>query len=207
MLFQILLSGLVAHVAAQQASRSTKEAHPVLSTQKCTKSGCVPQSLKVVVDANYRSLQSASSTPCFNDASGTWNAQMCPDPESCAKNCALGGVADYGTYGIEAKDADLTLQMYPKGSGGAGSRVYLMADDDCYQLFKLKNQEFTFDVDVSSLPCGAVGALYFSNMPADGGKSQHPSNGAGAAYGTGYCDAACLKDSKFVNGEVSFFGR
>ena len=28
-------------------------------------------------------------------------------------------------------------------------------------MFPLKNKEFTFDVDVSALPCGLNGALYF----------------------------------------------
>ena len=36
-------------------------------------------------------------------------------------------------------------------------------------MFKLKNKEFTFDVDVSELPCGLNGALYFVEMEADGG--------------------------------------
>lgn len=64
----------------------------------------------------------------------------------------------------------------------------------------LKNQEFTFDVDVSQLPCGLNGALYFVNMPADGGVSKYPTNKAGAKYGTGYCDAQCPHDIKFING-------
>ena len=37
-------------------------------------------------------------------------------------------------------------------------------------MFKLKNKEFTFDVDVSQLPCGLNGALYFVEMEEDGGK-------------------------------------
>ena len=56
-------------------------------------------------------------------------------------------------------------------------------------MFKLKNKEFTFDVDVSNMPCGLNGALYFVEMEADGGKAKHPTNEAGAKYGTGYCDA------------------
>lgn len=47
-------------------------------------------------------------------------------------------------------------------------------------MFKLKNMEFTFDVDVSNLPCGLNGALYFVKMDADGGVSQYPTNKAGA---------------------------
>ena len=49
--------------------------------------------------------------------------------------------------------------------------------------------QFTFDVDVSKLPCGLNGALYFVQMDADGGKAKYPTNTAGAKYGTGYCDA------------------
>lgn len=89
-------------------------------------------------------------------------------------------------------------------STNIGSRVYLMdTSDSKYQLFNPLNQEFTFDVDVSNLPCGLNGALYFSQMDADGGVSKYPTNKAGAKYGTGYCDAQCPHDIKFINGEVS----
>ena len=70
-------------------------------------------------------------------------------------------------------------------------------------MFKLLNQEFTFDVDVSNLPCGLNGALYLAQMDADGGMSRYSGNKAGAKYGTGYCDAQCPHDIKFINGEVS----
>ena len=83
-----------------------------------------------------------------------------------------------------------------------GSRVYLMDTDEKYQMFNLLNQEFTFDVDVSQLPCGLNGALYFSEMDSDGGMSRFTTNKAGAKYGTGYCDSQCPKDIKFINGEV-----
>ena len=63
-----------------------------------------------------------------------------------------------------------------------------MLDGDNYQVFKLPNKEFTFEVDVSNMPCGLNGALYFVEMDADGGESKG-NNKAGAKYGTGYCDA------------------
>lgn len=89
-------------------------------------------------------------------------------------------------------------------SKNIGSRVYLMdANDKEYELFNLKNQEFTFDVDMSNLPCGLNGALYFVEMDADGGSSRFPTNKAGAKYGTGYCDTQCPQDIKFINGQVS----
>jgi len=77
----------------------------------------------------------------------------------------------------------------------------LMEDSEHYKMFKLKNKEFTFDVDVSNLPCGLNGALYFVSMDADGGKAKYSKNEAGAKYGTGYCDAQCPHDLKYINGE------
>ena len=72
-------------------------------------------------------------------------------------------------------------------------------------MFQLLNQEFTFDVDVSNLPCGLNGALYFVAMDPDGGK-HFPTNKCGAKYGTGYCDAQCPHDMKFINGEANSKG-
>lgn len=71
-----------------------------------------------------------------------------------------------------------------------------------YQMFTLMNNEFTFDVDLSKLDCGLNGALYFVAMDADGGTAKYSTNKAGAKYGTGYCDAQCARDLKFVGGKV-----
>eukprot|EP00966_Prymnesium_polylepis_P290383 6707649-Prymnesium_polylepis.1 len=43
-------------------------------------------------------------------------------------------------------------------------------------------------------------------MDADGGMAKHPTNKAGARYGTGYCDAQCPHDIKFINGEANSEG-
>jgi cellulose 1,4-beta-cellobiosidase len=95
-----------------------------------------------------------------------------------------------------------------KNDNGAnvGSRVYLMASDTKYRMFNLLNKEFTFDVDVSKLPCGLNGAVYFSEMDEDGGMSKYSTNKAGAKYGTGYCDSQCPTDIKFINGEANVEG-
>merc|ERR1711920_1006304 len=42
-------------------------------------------------------------------------------------------------------------------------------------------------------------------MPADGDQSS--TNTAGAPYGTGYCDAQCPADVKFIAGEANSKGR
>ncbi|KAJ6559951.1 exocellulase [Mycena capillaripes] len=182
----------------QQIGTQVPENHPTMSSQKCTASGCTTQSTSVVLDSNWRWLHSVNSTTnCYTG--NAWDATLCPDPTTCTANCALDG-ADYsGTYGISTSGNALTLK-FVTGYEGAniGSRVYLMANASSYQMFQLLNQEFSFDVDMSNLGCGLNGALYLSEMPADGGVSS--TNKAGAKYGTGYCDSQCPHDMKFIGG-------
>ena len=124
------------------------------------------------------------------------------DDATCATNCALDG-ADYGgTYGISSSGDSLKLGFVTNGpySKNIGSRTYLMESDTTYKMFNVLGGEFTFDVDVSNLPCGLNGALYFVSMDADGGMSKFPTNKAGAKYGTGYCDSQCPRDLKFIDG-------
>jgi cellulose 1,4-beta-cellobiosidase len=202
----LLFFSFIAAVYGQQVGTQTAETHPKMSWQKCTASGCTAQANgAVVLDANWRWLHTTSGyTNCYTGNS--WNTTLCPDGKTCAQNCALDGADDSGTYGISTSGNALTLKFVTQSSGkNIGSRVYLMQDESTYQMFKLLNQEFTFDVDVSNLPCGLNGALYFSEMDADGGLSKYSGNKAGAKYGTGYCDSQCPRDLKFINGEVSKF--
>jgi cellulose 1,4-beta-cellobiosidase len=114
--------------------------------------------------------------------------------------------ADYpGTYGITTSGSALTLKFVTHGpySTNIGSRLYLLQDTSNYMMFNLNNKEFTFTVDVSNLPCGLNGALYFVEMDKDGGMSEYPTNKAGAKYGTGYCDAQCPHDLKWINGQAN----
>ncbi|KAF9447825.1 glycoside hydrolase family 7 protein [Macrolepiota fuliginosa MF-IS2] len=187
---------LTAVSLGQQAGTILPESHPTLTWQKVT------------LDSHWRWIHSASDyTNCYTG--NTWNVSICPDPQACATNCALDG-ADYsGTYGILTSGGALTLKFITNPTNGQtniGSRVYLLADDAHYEMFKLLNREFFFDVDVSSLPCGPNGALYFSEMEVDGGMAANLSNRAGAKYGTGYCDSQCTRDLKFINGEANVLG-
>lgn len=68
-------------------------------------------------------------------------------------------------------------------------------------MFELLGKEFTFTVDVSELPCGVNGALYFVAMDANGNSGN--GNNAGPQFGTGYCDAQCPHDIKFIDGEAN----
>jgi len=194
---------------AQQVGTSQSETHPKMAWKTCTGTGgtsCTSKSGSVVLDANWRWAHVTSGyTNCFDG--NAWNVTACPDGSSCTKNCAIDG-ADYsGTYGISTSSDALTLKFVTKGqySSNIGSRTYLMESDTKYQMFNLVGKEFTFDVDVSKLPCGLNGALYFVEMAADGGMGKG-NNKAGAKYGTGYCDAQCPHDIKFINGKANVVG-
>ena len=195
----------VAVVQGQQVGTNTAENHPQLSVSSCTKSGgCQSQQKSVVIDSNWRWTHVVNGYKnCYTGNS--WDTSLCPDGVTCAKNCALDGADYQGTYGVSAAGTSLNLKFVTHGpySENIGSRLYLLDSESEYMMFKLKNKEFTFDVDVSKLPCGLNGALYFSEMEADGGMSKYPGNKAGAKYGTGYCDAQCPHDLKFINGEAN----
>ncbi|KAK1223424.1 Exoglucanase 1 [Marasmius sp. AFHP31] len=200
--FALLAVGAV----AQKVGTNTAETHPKLSWSKCSAGGsCATQQGSVVLDSNWRWLHDDSLTNCYTG--NEWDSTLCPDGETCASNCALDG-ADYsGTYGITTSGNGLTLKFITDGpySKNIGSRVYLMdTSDSQYEMFDLRGQEFTFDVDMSNLPCGLNGALYFVSMDADGGMGG--SNAAGAKYGTGYCDTQCPHDIKFIDGKANVEG-
>jgi len=192
---------------SQQVGTQTTERHPALKIQQCTKSGgCVDEQKSVVIDSNWRWTHTVGTTNnCYKG--NTWDASVCPDGKTCASNCALEGAdQEYeNTYGVKASGSELKLNFVTQGpySKNVGSRSFLLESETKYKMFKLKNKEFTFDVDVSQLPCGLNGALYFVAMDEDGGMSRFPSNKAGAKYGTGYCDAQCPHDIKFIAGEAN----
>lgn len=199
-----LLSALFAAASrAQQACTSTTETKPSLTWSTCAASGCTNTTGSVVIDANWRWTHAVDGyTNCYSG--NTWDATLCPDDETCAANCCVDGANYESTYGITSDDTALTMNFITTSSQkNIGSRTFLMASDTEYQMFDLLGNEFTFDVDVSNLPCGLNGALYFVSMDADGGMAKYPGNKAGAKYGTGYCDAQCPRDLKFINGQAN----
>ncbi|EED14886.1 1,4-beta-D-glucan-cellobiohydrolyase, putative [Talaromyces stipitatus ATCC 10500] len=200
----LILGSLLATAHAQQIGNLTAETQPSLSWSTCTSGGsCTSKSASITLDANWRWVHSVNgSTNCYTG--NTWDTSICDTDTSCAQDCAVDG-ADYsGTYGITTSGNSLRLN-FVTGSN-VGSRTYLMADKTHYQLFNLLNQEFTFTVDASTLPCGLNGALYFVSMDADGGVSKQPNNKAGAQYGVGYCDSQCPRDLKFIGGQANVEG-
>ncbi|EOA84332.1 Esterase/lipase/thioesterase [Exserohilum turcicum] len=180
------------------------ETHPKMTWQRCTGKGgtsCSNVNGEIVIDANWRWLHSVGGyTNCYEG--NQWNTTACPSNSACTKNCAIEGSDYRGTYGITTSGNSLTLKFITKGqySTNIGSRTYLMKDTNNYEMFNLIGNEFTFDVDLSQLPCGLNGALYFVSMPQKGQGTP------GAKYGTGYCDAQCARDLKYVGGEANAEG-
>merc|ERR1712222_122281 len=108
------------------------------------------------------------------------------------------------TYGVSPVDGGVKLKFVTEHQHGVnvGSRLYVLDDDNRYFMWQLKNREFALDIDVSGLFCGMNGAMYFVEMDEKGGHGLG-NNQAGAKYGTGYCDAQCPHDIKFINGEAN----
>jgi cellulase len=189
-----LVTALLAAIdlaSAQQPGTGTPEVHPKLPTWKCTTSGgCVQEDTTVVLDWNYRWIHTNASASCTT-SSGV-NATLCPDEATCAKNCVIEG-ATYASSGVTTSGNAMTMNQYVKQTDGtlssASPRVYLLGPDGNYVLMKLLGQELSFDVDLSTTPCGENAALYFSEMDATGGRNEY--NTGGANYGSGYCDAQC----------------
>lgn len=173
-------------VLAQQPG-DVAENHPELTTYKCTTDeGCVAQKTFLVSDWNAHRLEQSNGSTC------SVGSAVCSDDASCNENCVVQGV-NYTNAGVRTSGDAVTLNQYtPNGNGGynhASPRVYLLdAEGKDYERVQLTGQELTFDVELSTTPCGMNGALYLSEMDLTGGRSD---TNPGAPYGSGYCDAQC----------------
>lgn len=199
---------LSSFVAAQTPNKKgDKEVHPKLPTWECTKKhGCVKKDTYIVLDSMAHPIHQKDDKTA---GCGSWGGgppeAVCPDVASCAKNCILEPVKDYSYYGLKTEGAALTMDLLRDDGSSASPRVYLLAENKKeYEMIKLTGKEFTFDTDISKLPCGMNGALYMSEMHKNGGTSKY--NKAGAYYGAGYCDAQCYA-TPFVNGVGNIGGK
>jgi len=188
--------------------------------QHCDKAnGCKWEKTSAVLDSNWRwthKVGCTNSSACNCFLGNVWINSTCPDLKTCTDTCALDGEDETGykeKYGVEVDKLGMMNLTFVKryqteGANGTnvGNRVYLLEDDSHYKMFKLLNKEFTFTVDMSNMPCGLNGAVYFVEMDADGGIAKNPTNKAGAKYGTGYCDAQCPHDIKWIDGEANIIG-
>ncbi|OWZ00802.1 Glycosyl hydrolase [Phytophthora megakarya] len=228
---------------AQQPGARIPELHPPLPSQYCTVAknvlqnvdhtdakvaACVTEQSSVVIDSNWRETYAVGTTnSCVSD--GKWNMTTCSSSTECAKICGLEGVDYTGNFSITTLGQELELKLQTPSS--IGSRVYMLdTSGKKYKQFRLLNQEFTFDVDVSNLPCGSNGALYFVKMDPDG--DVHFVNGEAnlnGSYGscctemdiweankcgntdetryTGWCDKNGCDFNPFRMGLQDFYGR
>jgi cellulose 1,4-beta-cellobiosidase len=192
------LTWAIAH--GQLIGTVLNETHPALTWQLCNGTGgtsCQKVQGQVVADANWRWVHlNTSYDNCYTGNS--WSAVLCPDDKTCAQHCAVDGVS-YADLGISTTGNSLRMPGVTSGASTSprkGNRVFLMSDSNTYQTFNLIGNEISFDVDNSLLGCGWNGALYFVSMDSKG------QGAAGAKYGTGYCDAQCPRDLRFINGQV-----
>ncbi|KAF2713322.1 glycoside hydrolase family 7 protein [Pleomassaria siparia CBS 279.74] len=199
-----VIASLLLSVAAQTPGK-TPDVHPKLTTWKCTnKEGCKSQQTALVLDSMAHPItqKNNSSLGCGNFGNAT-DPTSCPDEATCAKNCIVDGITNYTAYGVSTSGDSVLMKMFGQ-NGVASPRIYLLAEGEKkYEMIKLTGNEFSFDTDVSKLPCGMNGALYLSEMEEEGGQSEL--NPAGAAYGTGYCDAQCYV-TPWVNGLANIKG-
>jgi hypothetical protein len=104
-----LVPALVAAAAsAQQIGTLVPEVHPKLPTQICTRDGgCTTRQTSIVAEALFHPIHVAgdptkSCNPNPRPGRGEQapvDPALCPDAETCAKNCVFEG-ADYDGLGI-----------------------------------------------------------------------------------------------------------
>jgi len=212
MLAGAIVLGMLATASAQGSSESySQEQGPKINLRKCTAPGsCKDEEKQLTIDSNWRWVHvSGDYKNCYKG--NEWVEEYCPgdDGAACAAKCQLEGVSSDGykeTYGVEAIPNGVSMNMVNKHEYGVsvGSRLY-MYEGEKYEMFKLVNQEFAFDAEMGPLECGMNGAIYLVEMQENGGKGIG-NNKAGAKFGTGYCDAQCPHDMKFIDGEANIKG-
>jgi cellulose 1,4-beta-cellobiosidase len=57
--------------------------------------------------------QVGTSTNCYTGDG--WDASLCPDPDTCSKNCALDGASYQSTYGITTSGDSATFKLVTVG--------------------------------------------------------------------------------------------
>jgi cellulose 1,4-beta-cellobiosidase len=130
------------------------------------------------LDANYRWFY--NTTNQSNDGCSSCTGDAC-------SQCTVDTQINYSGQGILTSTDQKTLTLKQ------GARLYLLdSTGGSYEELNLLSKEFSWDVDVSHLPCGMNGAMYTVEMNSDGAYPvPNPGAEGGASTGTGYCDAQC----------------
>jgi cellulose 1,4-beta-cellobiosidase len=112
MFLLFVLASLLSTAIGQQIGTNSKEVHPKLPWKTCTTAGgCTVQSGEIVLDADFRWTHNKDGyNNCYDDAVKKFNQTLCPDPTTCAKNCAVEGVT-YADYGVTTQGDALTMKL------------------------------------------------------------------------------------------------
>jgi cellulose 1,4-beta-cellobiosidase len=204
----VILLAFLKLAMSQQIGREVREVHPKLNWTQCTAdSSCREVGGELTLDEKWRWVHKVDSyRDCYYWGYSEWNEEACDSEANCTTTCAVEG-ADYSPkngYGISAANNSVSLQLVTRKdfATNVGLRLFLLDSKTKYQTFTLSNNEFAFDVNLSSVGCGVNSALTFVEMEADGGIGRFSTNKAGAEYGVGYCDSKCTRDQLFVGGKV-----
>lgn len=148
MLSQLLyLLTLLLTTATFTTAQQPTESPPSFQWTSCySNNACAPKTSKLVVDANYRRIYSTASynANCFTG--NYWNATLCPDNKTCARNCGIDVIRkeEYESeYGVKVSGGgSLKLKFNTKGTHrvGYGARLFLLGNEE------------TYETSVSSLP-------------------------------------------------------
>lgn len=162
----VAAAAVIANLAyAQQPNPNIPNNNPPLTTYKCTSGGgCQAQNTAVVLDWDWHFIHDSNNNGC-----GIGPGTQCPDEETCGQNCII-DPPDYNAAGVYTNQDALNMFSFVNGNPTA-PRAYLLGEDGNYVSFNLLDQEFSFSVDLSSLPCGENGSLYLCGMDLTGGRT------------------------------------
>ena len=110
----LAVAALLGHVSAQQVGTQKTETHPPMKLSTCTVAGgCTSEQKSVTMDANWRWTHNTGGySNCYTGTS--WDKNYCPDPDTCAKGCAIDGVDGNdmpNTYGVTSDGTNLKMNF------------------------------------------------------------------------------------------------
>ncbi len=86
---------------------------------------------KLVIDGNWHWIHAASDMNKNCYPTTTWNTEVCPDPDTCWKACAIEGVPTdqwRSNYGVHVNGDSITMDYVTRHQYGTnvGSRMYIV---------------------------------------------------------------------------------
>ena len=129
-----------------------------IERKECTNAGGYTSTqARLALDANWHQVNSVSGyeNGCTGD---DWNSQCFSNPVQRAQNFVLEGTSKdkcESAHSVQQIQDGVKVNFLTQHEHDAnvGHYIHAMDDDDKYDLFCLKNREFSFEVDVSDMQC------------------------------------------------------